>query len=113
MAETNGRAEGNQKKKKQQKRMKQTTNSLHFCGKPSNVLETFQQDYELGLVLQMVSASVRSFFIRCMSVWMLVVQVESQTKSKLEVMYKRLNRQLVKKGGNQKKVSRYMMYVDT
>jgi len=28
-------------------------------------------------------------------------------------MYKRLNRQLVKKGGNQKKVSRYMMYVDT
>ena len=97
------------------------TNSIRFV-KASNVfhvsisflkLESFQCEYKLSLVLPMVSASVRSFFIRCMSVWMLVVQVESQTKSKLEVMYKRLNRQLVKKGGNQKKVSRYMMYVDT
>ena len=89
------------------------TNSIRFV-KASNVfhvsssflkLESFQCEYKLSLVLPMVSASVRSFFIRCMSVWMLVVQVESQTKSKLEVMYKRLNRQLVKKGGNQKKVS--------
>ena len=70
--------------------------------------------FELVWWIEAVCVVAQSYYSICRFHCSIKDQFEKeQTKSKLEVMYKRFNRQLVKKGGNQKKVSRYMMYLDT